>query len=106
MCSYNDVALSDASSARRFATSVSGQRLRDIRRNSLSQILPWKDAIMDKRQFLAATASIAGLTVLNVACTTTTGGSADPADQRREIDAAADASLSRLYDQVRDSREP
>src|SRR5262249_19750513 len=60
---------------------------------------------MDKRQFLAASASIAGLTVLNVACTTTTGGSADPAEQRREIDAAADASLSRLYDQVRDSRE-
>src|SRR5215467_13597138 len=60
---------------------------------------------MDKRQFLAAGVSIAGLTVLNVACTTTTGGSADPADQRREIDAAADASLSRLYDQVRDSRE-
>ena len=60
---------------------------------------------MDKRQFLAAGASIAGLTLLNAACTTTTGGSGDPAEQRRAIDAAADSSLSRLYEQVRDSRE-
>src|SRR5262245_11609 len=60
---------------------------------------------MDKRQFLAASASIAGLTVLNVACTTPPAGSADPAEQRRAIDAAADASLSRLYEQARDSRE-
>jgi lipid-binding SYLF domain-containing protein len=60
---------------------------------------------MDKRKFLAASGSIAALTVFTAACTTTTGGAADPADQRREIDAAADAALSRLYEQARDSRE-
>ena len=60
---------------------------------------------MDKRQFLIVGASIAGLTLFNAACTTTTGGSGDPAEQRRAIDAAADSSLSRLYEQVRDSRE-
>ena len=60
---------------------------------------------MDKREFLIVGASIAGLTLFNAACTTTTGGSGDPAEQRRAIDAAADSSLSRLYEQVRDSRE-
>ena len=60
---------------------------------------------MDKRRFLTAGASIAGLAVLNAACTTTSGGSGDPVEQRRAIDAAADSALSRLYEQVRDSRE-
>jgi lipid-binding SYLF domain-containing protein len=61
---------------------------------------------MDKRKFLAAGVSIAALTMVASGCTTTTtGASADPADQRREIDAAADASLARLFQEVRDSQQ-
>ena len=61
---------------------------------------------MDKRRFLTAGASIAALTVVTAACTTTGGDSAAPAaDQRQAIDAGADSALSRLYQQARDSQE-
>jgi hypothetical protein len=38
-------------------------------------------------------------------CSTTSGGTADPAAKRREIDAAVDSALSELYSQVPGSRE-
>jgi lipid-binding SYLF domain-containing protein len=48
----------------------------------------------------------AGMAVLAVAaCTTTSGTSADPAEQRQALNSAADAALSRLYTQQPGSRE-
>jgi lipid-binding SYLF domain-containing protein len=48
----------------------------------------------------------AGLAVFTVAgCTTTSSASADPAEQRKALDAAADSALSRLYTQQPGSRE-
>jgi len=48
----------------------------------------------------------AGACVLAVAgCSTTSGASGDPAEQRRALDAAADAAIARLYAQQPGTRE-
>ncbi len=61
---------------------------------------------MNKRMFLAASASVAGLGLLSsLGCTTTSGQSADPAVRRQQIDSAADAALSRLKKEVPTSVE-
>jgi lipid-binding SYLF domain-containing protein len=60
---------------------------------------------MNKRVFLIAGASVAALAVFSTGCTTSDGGSGDPAARRRAIDADADRALSQLYDQARGSRE-
>ena len=55
---------------------------------------------MNKREFMAAGASIAALTALGgitAGCTTTSGASGDPAARRQAIDSAVDSALSRLY---------
>jgi lipid-binding SYLF domain-containing protein len=59
---------------------------------------------VQRRSFIVAGA---GVTMLALsACTTTSStGSAAPADQRKAIDAAADSALSRLYAQHAGSRE-
>jgi lipid-binding SYLF domain-containing protein len=56
---------------------------------------------MDKqrRDVLIAGAGLAILTVAAAGCTTTSGGSGDPAAQRQAIDSNADSALSRLYAQ-------
>lgn len=60
---------------------------------------------MDKRTFLAAGASIAGLSLLAAGCTTTGGATADPESRRRTINADVDNALSRLYREVGGSQE-
>lgn len=59
---------------------------------------------MDKRTFLAASTSVAALSLLT-SCTTTGGGSGDPAAQRKSIDADVNTALSRLYQQAAGSQE-
>lgn len=58
----------------------------------------------NKRRLLCAGA---GLTVLaaTAGCTTTSGSGGDPAARRKEIDAAADSALSRLYREAPGSQE-
>jgi lipid-binding SYLF domain-containing protein len=60
---------------------------------------------MNKRNFIAAGASLAALAVLATGCSTTSGSSGDPAAQRQAIDAAADSALARLYQEAAGSRE-
>jgi lipid-binding SYLF domain-containing protein len=63
---------------------------------------------MDKsrRNFMTAGASMVAVTVLTTAgCTTTSGGSGDPASERNAIDSAADSALTRLYAEVPGSRD-
>jgi lipid-binding SYLF domain-containing protein len=60
---------------------------------------------MTKRVFLCAGAVVAALTILSSGCTTTGGSSGDPAATRQAIDANVDQALSRLYTEVRGSRE-
>ena len=60
---------------------------------------------MDKRNFLAAGASLTALVVLTGGCTTTGTAQGDPAAQRQAIDSGADAALSRLFAQQPGSRE-
>lgn len=60
---------------------------------------------MNKRNFLAAGASLTALVVLTGGCTTTGTAQGDPASQRQAIDSGADAALSRLYAQQPGSRE-
>lgn len=60
---------------------------------------------MNKRVFLVVGASIAALAVFSTGCTTSDGGSGDPATRRRAIDADVDRALSQLYDQARGSHE-
>jgi len=59
---------------------------------------------MDKRNFLAAGASVATV-ALFAGCTTSTGESADPAARRRSIDAGANEALARLYKEAAGSQE-
>lgn len=65
--------------------------------------LPGKDGnttrsgLMNKREFIAAGASLAALALASTGCTTTGGASGDPAAQRAAIDAAVDSALTRLY---------
>jgi len=59
---------------------------------------------MNKREFLAAGALVAALSLL-AGCTTSGSNSGDPAARRAAIDADVQAALTRLYDQVRGSRE-
>jgi lipid-binding SYLF domain-containing protein len=54
---------------------------------------------------LAGGAGLAVLTLAAGGCTTTSGASGDPAEQRRALDASADSALSRLYAQHRGSKE-
>ena len=60
---------------------------------------------MDKRNFIAGSLTLAGLSLLGAGCTTTSGASGDPAAQRQAIDAGANAALTRLYQQARGSEE-
>jgi len=60
---------------------------------------------MNKRGFLMAGASVAALSMLSSGCTTSDGGSGDPAARRKAIDADVDRALSQLYEQARGSRE-
>ncbi|MGY8527463.1 BPSL1445 family SYLF domain-containing lipoprotein [Paracidovorax citrulli] len=61
---------------------------------------------MNRRTLISATASMVALgTIPLVACTTTAGGTSDPADKRREIDAGVDGALSRLYANAGSARE-
>jgi lipid-binding SYLF domain-containing protein len=63
---------------------------------------------MNKREFMAAGASIAALTALGgitAGCTTTSGASGDPAARRQAIDSAVDSALSRLYREAKGSEE-
>ena len=60
---------------------------------------------MDKRQFLAAGASLAAVAFSTTGCTTTGGASGDPAARRQAIDSAADSAMSRLYREAAGSQE-
>ena len=60
---------------------------------------------MKKRQFLAISAAAASAPLWVAGCTTTGGAQGDPADQRRSIDAEVDSALSRLFQEVRGSKE-
>jgi lipid-binding SYLF domain-containing protein len=60
---------------------------------------------MNKRNFIAAGASVAAVALLGSGCTATGGASGDPLAQRKAIDAGADSALSRLYQQAGGSRE-
>lgn len=63
---------------------------------------------MNKREFMAAGASIAALTALGgitAGCTTTSGASGDPAARRQAIDSAVNSALSRLYREAKGSEE-
>ena len=60
---------------------------------------------MDKREFLAAGASLAAIAFSTSGCTTTGGASGDPAARRQAIDSAADSALSRLYREAAGSQE-
>ena len=60
---------------------------------------------MNKRQLIAGSLALAGLSVLSAGCTTTSGASGDPAAQRQAIDSATDSALSRLYREARGSEE-
>ena len=60
---------------------------------------------MEKRELIVAAMSVAGLSLLTAACTTTGAGSADSVTRRQAIDGNVDAALSRLYQQVNGSRE-
>ena len=61
---------------------------------------------MNKRNFIAGSLVLAGVSVLGSGCTTTGGASGgDPAAQRQAIDASADNALTRLYGQARGSEE-
>jgi lipid-binding SYLF domain-containing protein len=57
---------------------------------------------MNKRIFVA---SLAALMVFTSGCTTTSGGSSDPAARRKSIDTTVDAALGELYRQVPGSRD-
>ena len=57
----------------------------------------------ERRSIVIAAAGLAVFTVAG--CTTTSSASADPAEQRKAIDAAADSALSRLYGQQPGTRE-
>lgn len=57
---------------------------------------------MNKRIFVA---SLAALMVFASGCTTTSGGSSDPAARRKSIDTTVDAALGELYRQVPGSRD-
>jgi len=60
---------------------------------------------MDKREFLAAGASLAAIAFSTSGCTTTGGASGDPAARRQAIDSAADSALSRLFREAAGSQE-
>lgn len=60
---------------------------------------------MNKRNFIAAGASLTALVLLTGGCTTTGTTAADPTAERKSIDAAADSALSRLFAQQPGSRE-
>lgn len=60
---------------------------------------------MNKRALLLAGASVAALAILASGCTTSGGGSGDPAARRQAIDADVDRALSQLYNEIRGSRE-
>jgi hypothetical protein len=60
---------------------------------------------MRKRDFIATGASLAALALVTAGCTTSSGGSGDPAAQRAAIDAAADSALTRLYGQAQGSQQ-
>lgn len=60
---------------------------------------------MRKRDFIATGTSLAALALLTAGCTTTSGGSGDPAAQRAAIDAAANSALTRLYGQAPGSQQ-
>jgi lipid-binding SYLF domain-containing protein len=61
-----------------------------------------EDRCMNKRIFVA---SLAALMVFASGCTTTSGGSSDPAARRNSIDTTVDAALGELYRQVPGSRD-
>jgi lipid-binding SYLF domain-containing protein len=58
---------------------------------------------LQRRNIVVAGAGVAVLAVTG--CTTTSGTSGDPAEQRKALDTAADSALSRLYTQQPGSRE-
>ncbi|HYN59464.1 MAG TPA: YSC84-related protein [Rubrivivax sp.] len=60
---------------------------------------------ISKRNFIAAGASLAALSILTAGCTTSSGGSGDPAAQRQAIDSATDSALSRLYREAPGSQQ-
>lgn len=60
---------------------------------------------MEKREFIVAAASVAGLSILIPGCTTSGGGSGDRASRRQAINGNVDAALARLYQQVNESKE-
>ena len=51
---------------------------------------------MSMRNFIAAGASLAALTLVTAGCSTTSGASASPAEQRQAIDNGVDSALTRL----------
>jgi lipid-binding SYLF domain-containing protein len=59
----------------------------------------------NRRNLIVSGAGLAVLTLASAGCTTTSGASGDPAEQRRALDASADSALSRLYAQHRGSKE-
>ncbi|MBS1163876.1 MAG: hypothetical protein H6R03_1772 [Burkholderiaceae bacterium] len=59
----------------------------------------------NRRNLIVTGAGLAVLTLASAGCTTTSGASGDPAEQRRALDASADSALSRLYAQQRGSKE-
>jgi len=58
---------------------------------------------MNKRNFIAGSATMAALALLNAGCTTTSGAAGDAEAQRQALNAQADNALSRLYREARDS---
>jgi len=58
---------------------------------------------MNKRNFIAGSATMAALALLNAGCTTTSGAAGDAEAQRQALNAQADNALARLYREARDS---
>lgn len=59
----------------------------------------------NRRNLIVSGAGLAVLTLASAGCTTTSGASGNPAEQRRALDASADSALSRLYAQQRGAKE-
>jgi lipid-binding SYLF domain-containing protein len=77
----------------------------DFSNAGLAHHLNSEGRTMNKRRFIATSASLAALAVMTSGCTTTSGASGDPEAQRKAIDAGVDSALSRLYQEVGGSQE-
>ena len=60
---------------------------------------------MNRRNFIIIGTSLTAAALVATGCTTTSSATADPAEERKAIDAAADSALSRLYAQQPGTRE-